>query len=397
MAPQILKFTDEKTGAICEIDLVAGRMLSHGRDGQTVETKVEEMGDGEFRSSLSRYASDIDRRMAMASVAAHNKTHLMDLGIADVQQAAPLPNYAAGYRHADGVAEMVSPIVRANQPSAKYYTWDKDDAFQGVDGLEASPGGNVKEISPRVSNSTFTCQQFALSAFVPTEVQAAADAPLRPFQAAIRRVMTGIHIAREVRVQALLGTAGSYATAQKVTVAPGAKWNGGATSDPLSDLHQIIENALMEPTGIVMSRRVYNNFVRNPAVQKFIAFKGNAAPIPDPKAMAALLELPPIFVAKMKRKSPTAGTYDYIWGNDVVLFHNAAEIPADGQDISSSYTFRWTGASAQDGQAQDGMLVRVFFDQNRGPAGGTKVVVSHHDAEILTSALVGGMVVGAYQ
>lgn len=392
----IIRFTDESTGEVCEIDISAGRMLTHRRDGSVVESRVEE--DLDVRGALSRFAADYDRRLALSALNGDGRSHLMDLGTGDVHQAMPLPNYASGYANAEGVAEMVSPIVRSNLPSAKYYAWDKDDAFQTVDNLAISPGGNVKEISPRLSNSAFACQQYGIGSFVPTEVQAAADAPLRPFQNAIRRCMNAIHIERESRVQSLVATAASYASAQKVDLSAtaAAKWNGGASADPVANLHSIIENALMEPTGIIMSRKVYNAFVRNPNVQKYITYKNGARPVPQGMDLAALLDLPPIFVAKMKKKS-TSGTYDYIWGNDVVLFHNAAQIPADGQDISTSYTFRWTGVSVQDGQAQDGMLVRVFYDQNRGPAGGQKVVVSHHDAEILTSALVGGMVVGAYQ
>lgn len=390
----ILRFRDDQTNELREIDLSAGVMLSHGADGRVQESRVVE--HDEYAKSLARFASEYDRNVG----ARQRGSHLMDLGVGDVHQAAPLTNYAAGYRNEAGVAEIVSPVIMTAKPSAKYYTWDKDDAFQDVDNVEAAPGAAFGEVSPRLSNATFSTTQYALGGFVPTEIQAAADAPLQPMQNTVRRVVNVLHIAREKRIAALLGTAGSYASAQKVDLSGDAtkKWNGGANSDPVANLHAIIEAALMEPTGIVMNRQMYNAFVRNAAVQKYIAFKSGTKPMPTPGDISALLELPPIYVAKMKAKSKTAGTYGYIWGNDCVLFHAPQQQPPlDGQDISSAYTFRWLGDGTSDGQITDGWLIRTFYDQKRGPQGGMQVVAVHQDADILTSPLVGGMVIGALQ
>jgi hypothetical protein len=41
--------------------------------------------------------------------------------------------------------------------------------------------------------------------------------------------------------------------------------------------------------------------------------------------------------------------------------------------------------------------VRQFFLQDRGPAGGNKIVVAHWDAEVLTSKYIGGLLINAYQ
>ena len=50
-----------------------------------------------------------------------------------------------------------------------------------------------------------------------------------------------------------------------------------------------------------------------------------------------------------------------------------------------------------DGTLSAGFLVRTFFDPKRGARGGTQVVVTHSDVEVMTSGYVGGLVTGAHQ
>jgi hypothetical protein len=245
---KILKYTDHATGNLVEVDITAGRMLSTDRDGKRVETKIVENGD--YAKELAIQASDMDNQHGYAQ----NGMRLLDLGTSDVQQAAPMPNYAAGYKNADGVAEVVAPVVMTGKPSSKFYTWDVLDAFQAVDNLAAAPGGVVAEISPRLSNSTYATTEFAVGGFVPTEVQSAADSPLNPMVQLVRRLQQALYIGRETRVYNTVMTAGSYAAAQKTDlVAAGVafKWNGGASSDPIKNIHDMIESSPMEPTGIV--------------------------------------------------------------------------------------------------------------------------------------------------
>ena len=398
MTNSIISFTDPVSGEARQIDMSAGIMLTTGADGQTTEMRVES-GDQMLSEQLAVFADRNDRAKRMSAWEGRSVT--MDIGISDVHQDAPIPNYAAGYRQMGMVADMASPVVQVTKPSNKYYTWNQDDAFQAVDNTETAPGAHVQEISPRLSNSLYVTTERALGSFVPTEVEAAADAPLRVFQRAVTNCQMRLELAREQRVASLLTTAANYAAAQvnDLSGTPTAKWDGGSASDPIANLHQLIENALLEPTDIVMSRRTYNAFVRNSAVQKYIASKNTVAPVPSASDWAPLLQLPPITVATLKAKNKATGaTYDYIWGNDVVLLRRPpGGVPVDGQDVGSSYTFRWGNSATSDGQVSNGWLVRTFFDMKRGPKGGMMVVVVHQDAEILTSALVGGVIKAAWQ
>lgn len=325
------------------------------------------------------------------------KTIAMDLGNSDVHQNAATPGYAAGYRNETPIADVFAPPLLRTKPSDKYYTFDKYDAFQRATPVIGATSAQVAEVSPRLANSTFTTIEYALGGFVGTQLEAAADAPLRIRQATMTRVLNALMLERELRVATLATTAASWDSSVVATVLAAAKWNGGASSDPIADIHARVEASWGEITGIGVSEKVFHAMQRNANVQKYITYKDSAAPMPKPGEMSALLDLPPIYVGKMKYVN-AAGALDYIWGNDVVLFRSPPQMPPTTQDdVASAITFRWDAGSVSDGAASNGMLVREYFVQDRGSMGGNKVVLIHHDTEVMTSKFVGGLIKAAYQ
>ncbi len=324
-------------------------------------------------------------------------TIAMDLGNSDVHQAAATPGYAAGYRNEAPMADMFAPPLLRTKPSDKFYTFAKEDAFQRATPIVGATSAQVAEISPRLANATFNTIEYALGGFVGTQLEAAADAALRIRQATVTRVLNALMIEREIRVAALANTAANWDTTVVATLAAAAKWNGGVSSDPIADIHARAEASWGDPTGIMISEKVFHAMQRNGGVQKYFAYKNSASPLPASGDMSSLLNIPQIFVAKMKYIN-AAGVLDYIWGNDVVLFRMPAQMPPTTQDdVASAVTFRWDAGTVADGTASNGMLVREYFVQDRGSMGGNKVVLIHHDAEVTTSKFVGGVIKAAWQ
>lgn len=324
----------------------------------------------------------------------------MDLGVADVHIDSALANYAAGYQEAadTGIADMVVPVLPVEKNSNKFYTWDKNDVFQDAQNLEVVPGGAMAEISPRLSSANYNCTSYGIQSFVATEVQANADSALNPERQAVVRCMNAIKLARERRCAALLMGSGNWTGGYTAPIAAGAKWNGGASSDPVRDLYTAMEASLVDVTGIVMSERTFHDFVQNAQVQKYIATKTAVAPIPGASDFASLLQLPPIIVGKRKG-IVTATTYGYVWGDNVALIHADAGIPSGGASVSTARTFRWNGANGgtTDGTMQGGWLVRTYYDPKRGPRGGRCVAVVHNDTEVMTSTVAGALLTAAHQ
>ena len=359
----------------------------------------------EDMSALSDYAATLAHRemaaqcrrpVTMTDASGDERLVTMDLGVSDVHQAAPLSNYAAGYKLSDGVADVAAPVLTVAKDTDKYYTWDKENAFQRVQPTAGANGGTVPEINPTLSNTSYQTVAYALGAFLPTEVVGNADAPLRPEMAAIRRVMNALKLEREIRVATLLTTSGNWDSSLYTNLAAGAKWNGGASSDPIKDLHTIIEASYAPVTGIIWSEKVEHDFVRNAQVQKYLYAKDGAAPLPTADQLSSVFRLPTIYTAKMKYIASSALTY--VWGNSVVLLHQPPSMPPqDQEDVATALTFRWNGGQTSDGSMVAGWLVRKFFMQDRGGRGGQKLVVVHNDVEKMTSAYVGGLIAGAHQ
>lgn len=401
---------DAATGRVEQIELSTGKVYdSHGTLIRQMipQATIAAPGGSEYPlTALSDYAAkcayenmakQYRKPVHMSNREADGRLVTMDLSVSDVHIAAALPNYAAGYHLAEGVADIASPPILVAKQSDKYFTWDNANEFKRKFPNASSPGAAVSEVNPTLSNATYSSNEYAIGTFIPTEIQSNADAPLQPFQKGVATCVTNLLLEREIRVATLLQTSGSWTSGNVKTLATGAQWNGGASSDPVFNLHTAIENSFLPVTGIVWSELVEHDFVRNPAVQKYVGYKTDMPGIPDMAEFASTLRLPPIYTAKMKYTT-NGGTLTYVWGNHVVLLHQPPEQPPTSQqDVSTSYTFRWNGGTAPDGAVSAGFLVRTYFDPKRGARGGTQVIVVHNDVEIMTSSIVGGLILSAHQ
>jgi hypothetical protein len=340
-----------------------------------------------------RHMSDRDDRLGLFA------SPQGELGPADVHIQRGLPGYAAGYTLADGIADMASPPFLVPNQSDKYWTWSEKNAFTLVTPIVGGTG-SPPETNAGLSSTAFQTVPYTLGAFVPTELQANADAPLNVMQKFTRIVMDKLKLAREKRVVTLLQTTGSWNSNLVNTVAAASKWNNGASADPIADLQLGVEQSYMDPTDIAMSGLLYHWFIRSPAVQKYWYAKAGTPQLPTPAEISKLLTsdfgIPPITVGRMKYLATATGGISYVWGNDAVLLRSTAAL-ATQQDVATCRTFRWTGGATSDGSAVGGWLVRTYFDPKRGGRGGTAIVVSHYDTEVMTSNLVGALTHNAYQ
>ncbi|HEY8623271.1 MAG TPA: hypothetical protein VIM74_05335, partial [Casimicrobiaceae bacterium] len=182
-----------------------------------------------------------------------NPVHLLDLGTGDVHIPSASPNIALGYSNEAPFADIVSPPVLMPKPSDYFFTFDKNDAFQRAYPSGGSGGAEVGEIAPRLSNTLYTTVERALGGFVSTQLEAAADVPLRILTATTRRVLMAMHIEREIRVQSLLRATSSWNASNFLALSGATIWNGGSSSDPILNLHNRIEKSLGKITGILMA------------------------------------------------------------------------------------------------------------------------------------------------
>lgn len=340
--------------------------------------------------------------IALSMANEEQRAQMLDIGVGDVHIPSAMPNFITGYSNGAPVADVYSPPVIVSKQSDYYYQYSHKDAFERAIPNIAAAGAGVQEISPRFGNSLYKTITRAYGGFIPTEVEANQDAPLRLKQGLLDRIMNVSALEREIRVASMARTSGNWNSA--TTILATYQWNGGANSDPVKDINTAVENSLGDPTGMILSQRLWNSMRRNPAVRSYYTYSGSAPGMISTAQMKSLLEIPTVYVAGMKYLD-SSGTVAFPWGNDAVIFKTASQIPPmDTREVASSYTFRWAGQGMTSVQDVDpalspsrGFIVRQFFNPYRGPGGGIQIVLMCSDAERQTSAYIGNLLVNAQQ
>lgn len=403
-----------KAGTKLKFDSSDGRLY----DAKGNQVAKFESRDDERNGLLADYASEYEMRLNARALSAATSPQLagefvranlalrdgddenlikMDLGPSDVHIPSAMPDMATGYRPGMPIADLVCPVILAQKQVDDYFQFAKEDAFQRVQPVAGAGGGQVPEVSPRLSNAQYSTKERTLGGYVSTQLEANADAPLKLLQATTKRIMNALILEREIRVQALLRNSANWNASNVVNLGTGFQWDEGASSNPVRDLQLRIEASWGDVTGVVMSEKTWHAFIRNPVVRGYYAYKSNTAAVPTPQQMTAILELPPIYVSKMKYIN-SSGALDYVWGPDVVLIRQPEEMPpSTGDDVATAYTFRWNVQNPKEGVSSGGFVLRQFYNQFRGSMGGLQVIAVHHDAEQFTSGFVGGLIQNAFQ
>jgi hypothetical protein len=320
-----------------------------------------------------------------------------DLAVSDVHQPGTLSTYAAGYRVCqEGIADAMSPVIMVPKQSDYYGTWNVGSDFSRKIANVSAAGGQIAEVNPGLTFSQYTAVAYALAGALPTEVQANADAPFRPFPKLMQVIVDALRLERNIRVANQLTTSSNFQSVVQ-TILAGAQWDEGAASNPILVLQKMMDAAYMPLTALGMTGQLWRALIRNPNVQKFFTYKDGRDAIPEMKGVSADFKLPMIYVDETKYT--VGGALSFVWGNDVVGIHQPSEMPPTSQmDVATATTFRWVGGDVPpDGALTGGFLVRSYFDQKRGPRGSTVVVCAHNDVELVTSGYAAGLVVNAYQ
>jgi hypothetical protein len=303
----------------------------------------------------------------------------LDLRPSDVHDPTEIPTYLAGYKPFTFRADQASPVILVDHDEDKYRQFSSDDTFRRVD---------VKG-----SNTALT---------VPDQTESNATNPnYRPRFAAARRCRRSIDLDREIDVWTLLGTTTNWTSTNRIALTADQKWNGGASSDPILDLQTALEVSAQQVTEFWMNQKTANAFVRHSKVKDhFRQFMGDNALAGAINDLGQVGKKPIDFaipgvgvvrVAAAKVKNESTAALDYILTDGVVIATVVPDssFPLDGEEIASTYTFRRKGPSGT------GYEAREFRIENRGPLGGTMVVISMADIAVQTSTTAGAIISGA--
>ncbi len=165
-------------------------------------------------------------------------------------------------------------------------------------------------------------------------------------------------------------------------------------------METLVEKSAQPVSAIWFNQKIAHRFLRHPKVRDHMRqFFGDGAVTNIASQVAAagrdgmnadflIPGLPPFKVVASKVKNESTGALDYTLGDVAVGVTVPPGIPQDGEEIATTYTFRRKGASGT------GMQVREFTLENRGPEGGTMIVVSAADIPVMTANNAGGIITG---
>ena len=253
-------------------------------------------------------------------------------------------------------------------------------------------------MDPKSSLENYNVVERYIGAFIPMQTQRQTGNNYRPVFSSLRRCRRAIDLDRELDVFELVNDPANWAAS--AVLAAANPWTDVTNGTPLTDLQTAIENSAQRVSDIWMNQKVAHVFFRHPQIitsmrqyfgdDRAESVANNVLNAQNPGAQedVNIPGLPPIKVSASKVLNETTGNYDYCFADVVNLFIRTPGVPADGEDIATTYTFR------RRGPAGNGVSTREFFVNNRGPEGGTFVVVNMADIAKMTADNAGGIITG---
>lgn len=314
----------------------------------------------------------------------------------DVNISSAMSSFVGGYGMNDrfAIADAVCPPVLVSQPSGQYHTWSSADLVNNVTNDVVAGDAEIKTVSPSLSSDSYSCVNYGLASFINNNVVAAADAPLDPRMAAYRRVMNAMAMKRELRVAALAQDTTTTFASYKTDLSSTTKWNGGTSSDPVSNLLTAIDSAMMPITDICLSQGSWHALIQNSNVQKFgLSNIGEKIMSMSPDEVASRLGLEGIkfHIGRMKYKN-SSGTVTWIWGTACTLLHIPTGASIDEEEIPTLRTFRWNAPVGS-----NGFELREWEVPSKGQRGGRMVAVVTSEVQKAVAPVTGYVITGCVQ
>jgi len=237
-----------------------------------------------------------------------------------------LTNVAIAYENDEYVAEKLFPTLKVAKQSGQHFVYDQGRFRTSKNhGIRAAGGASEEVKHSLTTGLTYYCEDHAKKEFVTDEdvannVQTGND----PFADATENVRELQMVDREVELTTLLTTAGSYASAHKVTLSGTSLWSDYSNSDPIGDIRTgktaIHADIFKEPNKLVISRGIFDKIVDHPDFLERIKY--SQVGVTTEQIIARILGVDEVIVAKAGKNTATEGQTDdmgYIWGNFALL------------------------------------------------------------------------------
>ena len=287
----------------------------------------------------------------------------------------PLSNFALAYENNALIADKLSPIIPVSNKSDLYFVRNKSNAMRKLN-TEIGVFDKASQIDAGISTKKYSCQNHALSGSVAVEQEINSDAPLNLRQDCVSDVMAELMLMREYRVARLYNDPTKYASANKVTLTGGSRFDD-ANVDPFPVLIAGRATIFRAPNTRLVAwcgLDVWTAMRNNAALRGRVVYGGSndrmAAVLKA--AVASLLEVDELIVGEAYINTANPGQADTIgrvW-NQKSFGIAAVATSASTRSLHFSSTFRFLAPE-----------VRTIVHLETGTRGSTEVIIAHSDDE----------------
>lgn len=259
-----------------------------------------------------------------------------------------LTNMLLAWENRAMIADAVLPVVPVTKRTDAIWQIPAATMQELNKTRMAGQRGMPNEVVYSVNSTTsYSVKDYGLIDFVPADVIANADAPLRPLEIAMRVMQNRHDLARELLVAQVAFGSANYG-ANTAALAGGDRWDT-ATSDPFAKLLAAKQACLAPPTHLVIGEQVWTALATNAAILN--VFKSRASTLAgatpilghDTDFLAKALGLEGVLVGRAKYATNNEGAAlatDWIWGKSAALIR-VEPAPSPQATQGFGYTFRF--------------------------------------------------------
>lgn len=196
-------------------------------------------------------------------------TQELSIDYRDVTTRVILQQAALGAYEAEFIAEEVAPSVFVDQAKGTVILEDSTQERREMPD-DGTALGKLNELPSNVLSVNYTTKLRGLE-----DYQSRYDAQLAPMLISIARLTekTARKVKRqhEIRTKTALMTATNYNASNRVALAAGHNWNGGASADPISDMLTALSAMYAHCTHAVMSLEAWQAAQMNDQIKAIVA------------------------------------------------------------------------------------------------------------------------------
>lgn len=273
---------------------------------------------------------------------------MAELGLHDVHVDAWLTGLSVGYTNPVYIADTVFPLVPVQRQSNLIPRYDQSPWFRNQ-AANRAPGTEPHRDGFTVSQSLYSCLQYAFGYEIPDEYRDNTDAPYNLDRDGTAFVTDRLQMAREIKAATDYFKAGVWGSDHTVGVGPGqfVIWDDYADSQPLIDIttwqEEVVGKGIPTPNTLVIGSEVWAKLKWHPNLTGIMPT--DEVRVFTLELLRTSLELDRVLVGKALYTPSQAGTpeanvtYQRIWGKNALVAYIAPQ-PAL-MTPSAGYTFVW--------------------------------------------------------